>query len=93
MTTNQTLVQMLQMSSWQLERTVSGFDADQWFHIPAEGVASAAWIVGHATLIDRRVLKNWICRPCLRCQRTGPPFSKRALKTERRTMTIPEGQS
>ena len=58
MTTNQTLVQMLQMSSSQLEQTVSGFDADQWFHVPAEGVASAAWIVGHATLIDRRVLEE-----------------------------------
>ena len=58
MTTNATVVQMLQMSSWQLEQAVSGFDADQWFHIPAEGIAPAAWIVGHATLIDRQVLEE-----------------------------------
>ena len=58
MTTNTALVQMLQVSSWQLEQTVSGFDADQWFHVPAEGIASAAWIVGHTTLIDRQVLEE-----------------------------------
>ena len=58
MTTNATLVQMLQVSSWQLEQTVNGFDADQWFHVPAEGIASAAWIVGHATLIDRQILEE-----------------------------------
>lgn len=58
MTTNATLIQMLQMSSWQLEQAVNGLDADQWFHVPAEGVASAAWIVGHATLIDRQVLEE-----------------------------------
>jgi len=58
MTTNAMLVQMLQMSSWQLEQAVSGFDADQWFHAPAEGIASAAWIVGHTTLIDRQVLEE-----------------------------------
>ena len=58
MTINATLVQMLQMSSCQLEKSVSGFDADQWFHAPAEGIVSAAWIVGHATLIDRQVLEE-----------------------------------
>jgi len=58
MTTNQTLVQMLQVSSWQLEQAVGGLDTDQWFHVPAEGIASAAWIVGHATLIDRQVLEE-----------------------------------
>ena len=58
MTINAMLVQMLQMSSWQLEQTVSGFDADQWFHAPAEEIASPAWIVGHATLIDRQVLEE-----------------------------------
>ncbi len=58
MTTNAMLVQMLQVSSWQLEQTVSGFDADRWFHAPAEGIASAAWIVGHTTLIDRQVLEE-----------------------------------
>src|SRR6266404_2457899 len=58
MTTNATLIQLLQVSSWQLEQAVSGFDTDQWFHVPAEGIASAAWIVGHATLIDRQVLEE-----------------------------------
>jgi len=58
MTTNATLVHMLQVSSWQLEQAVSGFDTDQWFHVPAEGIASAAWIVGHATLIDSQVLEE-----------------------------------
>src|SRR5258706_2560387 len=58
MTTVETLVKMLQLSSWQLEQAVSGFDADQWFHVPAEGIASAAWIVGHATLIERQVLEE-----------------------------------
>jgi len=79
MTTNRRLFKCWQMSTWQLERTVSGFDADQWFHIPAEAVASAAWIVGHATLIDAPgFLKNWICRPCLRCGRgLARPFPKR----------------
>src|SRR5258706_15992445 len=58
MTITAMLVQMLQLSSWQFEQAVSGFDADQWFHAPAEGIASAAWIVGHATLIDRQVLEE-----------------------------------
>jgi hypothetical protein len=58
MTTNAMLVQMLQVSSSQLEQAVSGFDADRWFHAPAEGIGSAAWIVGHATLIDRQVLEE-----------------------------------
>ena len=58
MTPNATLVQMLQMSSWQLEQVVSEFDADQWFYVPAEGIASAAWIVGHAMLIDRQILEE-----------------------------------
>src|SRR5258706_4623497 len=58
MTANATLIHMLQVSSWQLEQAVSGFDTDQWFHVPAEGIASAAWIVGHATLIDRQVLEE-----------------------------------
>jgi len=56
MTINAMLVQMLQVSSWQLEQTVSGFDADHWSYVPAHGIASASWIVGHATLIDRQVL-------------------------------------
>src|SRR5258705_1465980 len=55
---NAMLVQMLQVSSWQLEQAVSRFDSDQWFHVPAERIASAAWIVGHATLIDRQVLEE-----------------------------------
>jgi len=58
MTITAMLVQMLQLSSWQFEQAVSGFDTDQWFHAPAEGIASAAWIVGHATLIDRQVLEE-----------------------------------
>jgi hypothetical protein len=58
MPTRQTLVHLVKLSSWQLERTASGFDAGQWFHVPAEGVASAAWIVGHVTLIDRQVLEE-----------------------------------
>ena len=74
MTTNQTLVQMLRMSSWQLERTVSGFDADQWFHVPAEGVASAAWIIGHATLIDRQVLEELDLPPLPAMPEDWPPL-------------------
>src|SRR5882672_904027 len=58
MTTNATLVHMLQVSSWQLEQAASGFGGDQWFCVPTEGTASAAWIVGHATLIDRQVLEE-----------------------------------
>src|SRR6266404_4579622 len=58
MTTNATLIQLLQVSSWQLEQAVSGFDTNQWFHVPAERIASAAWIFGHATLIDRQVLEE-----------------------------------
>ena len=58
MTTNATLVQMLRVSSWQLEQAVNSFDADQWFHVPDEGIASAAWNFGHAALIDRQVLEE-----------------------------------
>src|SRR5258708_2316827 len=58
MTTNATRVHMLQVSSWQLRQAVSGFGAQQCAHVPTEGIASAAWIVGHATLIDRQVLEE-----------------------------------
>src|SRR2546428_6873802 len=49
---------MVEGACWHIETAVSGFDADQWFHVPAERIASAAWIVGHATLIDRQALEE-----------------------------------
>ena len=56
MTINAAIVQMLELSSRQLEQAVSGFNEAQWLHIPSEGLTCASWIVGHATLIDRQVL-------------------------------------
>jgi hypothetical protein len=56
MTINAVIVQLLELSSRQLEQAVSGFNEAQWLHIPAEGLTCASWIVGHAILIDRQVL-------------------------------------
>jgi hypothetical protein len=39
-----------------MEEAVGGFTEAQWRRVPARGLDCAAWIVGHAVLIDRQVL-------------------------------------
>ena len=58
MTKNAVLLQMLQLSSRQLELAVGGFTEAHWLHVPAEGLNCASWVVGHAILIDRQVLEE-----------------------------------
>ena len=55
---NAIIVQMLQVSSRQLEPAVGSFTEAHWLHVPAEGLNCASWIVGHAVLIDRQVLEE-----------------------------------
>jgi hypothetical protein len=50
------IVQMFELSRMMLLKGVSDLTEEQWFHQPVEGLASAAWIIGHAVLIDRHVL-------------------------------------
>ena len=52
------LVQLLETSRLALTRSVSDFSGEQWSCVPTEGLACAAWIVGHAALVDRQVLEE-----------------------------------
>src|ERR1700677_1134335 len=58
MQTNAMIGQMLQISGWQVERTMEGLNEAQWLEVPSEGLACASWIVGHAVLIDRQTLEE-----------------------------------
>src|SRR5258707_513669 len=55
---NAIILQMLQVSSRQMEQAVGGFTEAHWLHVPAEGLNCASWILGHAILIDRQVLEE-----------------------------------
>ena len=55
---NAIILQMLQVSSRQLEQAVGGFTEAHWLYVPAQGLNCASWIVGHAILIDRQVLEE-----------------------------------
>jgi hypothetical protein len=55
---NAIILQMLQVSSRQVEQAVGGFTEAHWRHVPAGDLNCASWIVGHAVLIDRQVLEE-----------------------------------
>jgi hypothetical protein len=52
------IIQQLETSLWLLTQSISDFSDDHWTHIPGDGLACAAWIVGHALLVDRQVLEE-----------------------------------
>src|SRR5258708_3051366 len=58
MTINAIIVQMLEMAGSLLERSVIDLTDEQWLHRPGEGLDSAAWLVGHAVLVDRQILEE-----------------------------------
>lgn len=51
-----TLVAMLEASRRHLIQTIDGFQGPHWTHVPGDGIACAAWILGHVVLVDRHVL-------------------------------------
>ncbi len=51
------IIQQLESSLWLLTHSISDFSDDHWNHIPGDGLPCAAWIVGHALLVDRQVLE------------------------------------
>jgi hypothetical protein len=51
------IIQQLETSLRLLTQSISDFSDDHWTHIPGDGFACAAWIVGHALLVDRQVLE------------------------------------
>ena len=58
MTAAKVIIQQLETSLWLLTQSISDFSDDHWTHIPGDGLACAAWIVGHALLVDRQVLEE-----------------------------------
>ena len=58
MTAAKVIIQQLESSLWLLTQSVLDFSDDQWSHSPGDGLACAAWIVGHALLVDRQVLEE-----------------------------------
>ncbi len=57
MTAANVIIQQLETSLWLLTHSLSDFSDDHWTHIPGDGLPCAAWIVGHALLVDRQVLE------------------------------------
>jgi hypothetical protein len=51
------IIQQLETSLWLLTQSISDFSDDHWTHIPGDGLPCAAWIVGHALLVDRQLLE------------------------------------
>jgi hypothetical protein len=56
-TAAEVIIQQLETSPWLLAQSISDFSDDHWTHIPGDGFPCAAWIVGHALLVDRQVLE------------------------------------
>ena len=52
------IIQQLETSLWLLTQSISDLSDDHWTHIPGDGLPCAAWIVGHALLVDRQVLEE-----------------------------------
>ena len=68
------IIQQLETSLWLLTQSISDLSDDHWTHIPGDGLPCAAWIVGHALLVDRQVLEELeeLEAPLLRaCRPTG----------------------
>jgi hypothetical protein len=56
-TAAEVIILQLETSLWLLTQSISDFSDDHWTHIPGDGFPCAAWIVGHALLVDRQVLE------------------------------------